>query len=68
MKYLPYNLKHLELHLEDNNLGRIIKNIKHIAGGIRYLPINLSTFKLHLESNHLGGNTVYLRDLMKYLP
>lgn len=56
MKYLPKNLRKLNLTLHLNKLGGNVENMKYLQFIMMDLPINLHTFELGLDSNNLGEN------------
>lgn len=56
IKYLPNNLKILDLNLAWNKLGDNMDNIKHLEKYIKYIPNNLLHFTLNLYGNELGYN------------
>lgn len=49
---LSYNLKHLELHLPYNDLGKNPDNIQNLVG--KQLPKNLEKLVLSLYGNNLA--------------
>lgn len=69
INYLP-SLQHLELGLQNNQLGKSVNNMKYLAG-VKFLSNNLFSIKLDLYNNSLGENDEnmkYFEDCMKQLP